>query len=189
MTRQLNSSESEKFNPFEGLKRKRLPGINMIAACKGGAPLIDSLASYFFMALHGKAEHKCLIASALIKKEKQIRQTTSNAESINNAEILSRIFGSTELNSLAGEEWSYLDNEETLIFYKLADTAIKEVQRWIANGSHSPLKIPLLGGEIVQRSPWTIKQFGMPDSSEERINIKKRIDKLRTEIETPAQPS
>src|SRR3989344_6801953 len=99
---------TDKLNPFAGLKRKRLPGMHMITACDGGMPLRDALASFFFMMLHDKVKHECLIEKALREQEGRVQQAASSAESLDGI-ALSHVFGLMGSSSLAFEEWSYLD--------------------------------------------------------------------------------
>jgi len=171
----------EQFNPFAGLKRKRLPGMHLITACEGGMPLHDALAAFFFMMLHNQVEHNCLVKKALEEHAELVHQAVHNAKSPDGA-ALSNIFGIMGFSSFAFEEWSYLDDEDTFTFYLIANTAVEQVQRWIAEGSHKPFTLPALGGEIVQRPQWAIDCFGTPDSPK-RAQSREYVKKLLAEID------
>lgn len=146
-------------NPFRHLKRKRLPGMHMITACEGGAPLDNALAAFFFMMLHRRVEHHCLT------KE---------------------ILGAAEHHpeDWALEEWSYLSDQDAFPFLLLARMATEQVQRWIAEGSHPPYQIPTLGGEIVIRPEWAIRYFGSPHTNSNRRESRMFVNQLISELET-----
>lgn len=175
-------TQNERPNPFKGLKRKRLPGMHMITACEGGMPLQDALAAFFFMMLHDKVKHECLIEKAL--KEERVKQAANTLDGV----TLSYVFGLMGSSGLAFEEWSYLDDKDVFVFYMMANTAVEQVQRWIAEGSHNPFRLPLLGGEIVQRPRWATEYFGTPDS-EKRSEARRYVKQLLAEINPTAQPS
>lgn len=146
-------------NPFRHLKRKRLPGMHLITACEGGAPLDNSLAAFFFLMLHRRVEHNCLT------KE---------------------ILGPTEQHpeDWALEEWSYISDQDAFPFLLLARAATEQVQRWIAEGSHAPYQIPTLGGEVVIRPEWAVKYFGTPDSNSSRKDSREFVKQLLLGLET-----
>ncbi len=175
---------SETLNPFEGMKRKRLPGMHLITANDGGMPLNEALAAHFFSMLHDKVQHDCLIKKAVEEYKKSVQQIASGAKTPDGA-TLSCIFGMIGLNSLFDEEWSYLDDKNAFIFILLADAAIEQTQRWIAWGSEKPYQLPALGGDIVLRPQWAINHFGTPDS-EKRREAREYIKKLLTKIPSQA---
>ena len=70
----------------------------------------------------------------------------------------------------------------------MASTAVEQVQRWIAEGSHKPFELPRLGGEIVQRPEWAAEYFGTPDS-DKRGEARQYVKKLLAEVEATAEPS
>lgn len=132
--------------------------MHMITACKGGAPLDNALAAFFFMMLHRMIEHNCLTK---------------------------KILGAAEPHpeDWAFEEWSYLGDEDAFPFIMIAQVATEQVQRWIAEGSHTPFEIPTLGGEIVVRPEWAIKYFGTPDSNNDRKDSREYVKALLLEID------
>lgn len=144
------------LNPFGHLKRKRLPGMHLITACEGGAPLDNTLAAFFFMMLHDKVEHVCLT------KE---------------------ILGASEPHpeNWAFEEWSYLSDNDAFLFLLLANMSTEQVQRWIASGSEKPFSIPHHGGNIVLRPDWTIGLFGNPGFGNRR-EMTEIINRLKAEV-------
>jgi hypothetical protein len=166
---------------FLGLQRKRLPGMNLPLACDGGMSLRDALASHFFMMLHDRVMHNCLIKEAIENNEERVKEAAKKAKSAESA-TMAQIFGLMGSASLAEEEWSYLDDNDVFVFYIIADTAIEQVQRWIAEGSHKPLELPNLGGAIVQRPDWAARYFGTPKSPK-RKEARLTIEKLSAEIE------
>lgn len=177
---------AESVNPFAGLERKRLPGMHLSTAREGGMPLHNALAAHFFMMLHNRVKHECLIEKALKDQKERVQQVVNRAKP--EGATLPEVFGLMGAASLALEEWSYLDENDVHVFYLIADAAVEQVQRWIAEGSHMPYKLPLLGGEIVQRPQWAAEYFGTPDS-ENRKEARKYVEKLLTEVEATTQPS
>lgn len=165
-------------NPFEGLKRKRLPSMHMITALDGGVPLHDALAGFFFMMMHDKIPHSCLIKAANEKHKESVSAAVSSASSPDGA-AMAGIFGAMGNSALAGEEWSYISYEDAFIFYLIADTAIEQVQRWICEGGHKPMNIPL--GDLVQRPQWAIEYFSRPERQKEEV--KALVRNLQEEIE------
>ena len=176
-----NAEVSTELNPFEGLKRKRLPGMHMMIACDGGMPLGEALAAHFFVILHDRVKHNCLIKKALNAQEERIHQAEQSAKSLESITFLN-VFGMMGASSLVSEEWSYLDDEDTFIFHIMASTAVEQVQRWIAEGSHKPFELSLLGGKIVERPQWAVDYFGTPDS-EQRSEARECVKKLLSEID------
>lgn len=165
--------------------------MHMITACDGGMPLGDALAAFFFMLLHDKVEHNCLIKKASEEHEERVRQVANSAKSLDDATMVN-VFGLIGSSGLVLEEWSYLDDEDTFVFYLLADSTIEQVQRWISEGSHTPYTLPHLGGEIVQRPQWAIEYFGTPDSPkrcEARAYVKGLLDEVEdNRTSTPTSP-
>ena len=92
--------ENERLNLFEGLNRKRLPGMHMITACEGGMPLDDALAAFFFMMLHDRVSHECLIKKEIREQEERVRQAASSAKSLDGA-TFSHLLGIMGSSSLA----------------------------------------------------------------------------------------
>jgi len=164
-------------NPFEGMKRKRLPGMNMITACDGGIPLNEALASHFFIMLHDKVKHHCLIKEAQEKHKSDVEQATGMVKTPE-GKTIGNIFGIMAESSLIGEEWSYLDNENALTFLLIASTAIDQIQRWISNGKEKPCHIPL--GDLVERPHWAVLYYADPKNRDGEAE--ELIQKLQSEV-------
>jgi hypothetical protein len=87
-----------------------------------------------------------------------------------------------EVVDSAEEEWAYLRPRDASRFLIIAQAAIEQVQRWIAEGSEDPFEIQHLGGPIVQRPQWAVEYFGNPDSPR-RKEARELVQKLLEEIE------
>lgn len=165
-------------SPFEGLTRKRLPGMHMIAALNGEAPLANSLAAFFFMMLHDKYPHTCLIEQA---RARAAADTDTAIRSARDPEgmFLGSIFGSMANNGLCLEEWSYLSHEEAFTIIFMADAAVEQTQRWICQGVEKPFTIPM--GPMVVRPDWAIAHYDSSGPSY-RDESRVHVEKLRREI-------
>jgi len=138
---------------FKGMTRKRLPALHMMIALEGNVPLREALAGYFFIILHDKIKHNCLIEQRLKKLEKDKQKTILNCKTPDNAG-LGIAFGIIADLGTRGEEWSYLPEKDAYIFYLIANTAVEQTQRWIAEGVEPPYNIPL--GNLVERPQWAV---------------------------------
>jgi hypothetical protein len=161
---------------FAGLKRQRLPGMHMISALEGDVPLRDALASHFFVMMHDKIEHNCLITAADDAAKGLVNEAQRNAATPDSA-ILSTVFGQMGLMSLYGQEWSYLSLDEAFSFYLLADTAIEQTQRWINAGKQEPFSTGY--GPLVERPAWTMRV-----SSEPSEKTRLYLNGVRAEIDS-----
>ena len=154
----------------------RLPGMHLITACKGGMPLREALAAYFFMMMHDRVHHDCLIAENV----EQVERCAGHG-----SPTVMPIFGEMVSCGLALKEWAFLDPNHAYVFLLMADAAIEQTQRWIAEGSHEPYSLPNLGGPIVVRPDWAIEYFGTPDDEQRQderqhvLGLMKRVEKDR----------
>lgn len=171
---------SEK-DPFKGLERKRLPSIHLITSLEGGIPLREALAGFFFIMLHDKVEHACLVKDVLEEWEKERDEAIGKMSSPDSA-FLASIFSTMSASSLAGEEWSYLSDDEAFSFYLLADAAIEQTQRWIMEGVQRPYTIP--HGPCVTRPTWAKNFYDSPGTREQgfRVRARETVKKLQDEI-------
>lgn len=180
----------EDDNPFRGLKRKRLPGMHLITSLEGGVPLQEALAAHFFVMLHDRFQHDCLLISELEKYQEKVKKEIGKARNLDEAALTS-IFGLFGNMDLEAEEWSYLDMKHAHIFYLLAGTAVEQVQRWIAEGVKNPYKIPL--GQLVERPEWAKKYYDnlneLESVREEKKKARELVEKLKKEIEEPPAPA
>jgi hypothetical protein len=139
-------------NIFKGMVRKRLPALHMIIALEGNVPLREALAGHFFIMLHDKIKHNCLIEQKLKKLEEDNLKVILNCKTPDSAG-LGLFFGGIANLGICGQEWSYLSQEDAFIFYLIANTAIEETQRWISEGVEPPHNISMLGN-LVERPQW-----------------------------------
>ena len=157
-------------NPFAGLQRRRLPGMHMSTALDGGAPLYNMLAAFFFTILHDQLPHRCLVK----KHEEELQQATDEARrSAQSLEgmTLANVFGGIASTNLYGEEWSYIDDEETVHCLLLAGAAIEQTQRWICAGVEEPKAIPL--GPLVCRPAWAPQYYAEHGDIEAREYVER----------------
>ena len=149
---------SEIQNPFEGMKRRRLPAIHLIASVQGGIPLHDALAGHLFMGLHDRLEHNCLIPESIRAQKAGVASAQTSAGS-SDALGLGTFFGAISTNALLGEEWSYLPDEEPVVFSLAlqATVMVEQVQRWICEGQHGPRVVGY--GPLVVRPEWAICHY------------------------------
>lgn len=163
----MSEANGIKKSPFDGMTRLRMPGLHMITAVENGVPLREALAAHFFDMLHDKVAHTCLIrdeAKDLSSRADQAMRSASSPD----AAGLSLVFGIKGQSALASEEWSYLPHEEASIFYILADGAVEQTQRWIAQGVEPPYEIPR--GNLVERPAWASLLFDDPERAGSKVN-------------------
>ncbi|MES2631138.1 MAG: hypothetical protein V4611_04215 [Patescibacteria group bacterium] len=168
-------------NPFAGLKRKRLPGMHMITAIEGRAPLENALSAFFFMMLHDSYPHTCLIKQAEAEAAAATDEVIRNSGSPEGM-FLGSVLGGIANSNLVFEEWSYLSDQDAASILIITGTAIEQTQRWICQGVENPLMIPL--GPLVARPEWAAAYFDAPgnrqSSRQESIDY---VERLRTEID------
>lgn len=167
-------------NPFAGLKRRRLPGMHLITAVDGGAPLDNSLAAFFFMMLHAHYPHTCLIEQAKAEVTAATHEAVHGSSSPDGM-FLGGIFGNMAQSGLALEEWSYLSDEEAFSLLLLAGNAAEQTQRWIWQGVESPYTIPL--GQLVTRPDWAVAYFDDPGRIQLHQEAVDQIALLRREVD------
>lgn len=148
--------DNERKDPFEGRTMHRLPGMHLITACNGGMPLREALAAFYFMMLHDRVPHNCLITENI----QHIDRCTPAGPT------MLPVLGAMVSTGLALKEWAYLDPDDAFVFLTMATASIEHVQRWIAEGSHEPYSLPHLGGSIVVRPDWAVEYFGNPDDEQ-----------------------
>ncbi len=167
---------------FKGMKRKRLPGMNLVTACEGSMPLIEALAAHFFVMLHDQYPHHCLIKAAQEKHNSRVEKIMGEAKNADET-ALTGIFGILGELPLKEEEWSYLDGQEIHIFYLLAESAIKQTQRWIAEGVEKPFQIGFDWEKFVERPEWAVKKYDSPEYRKFGQEARDYVSKMRRELE------
>jgi len=163
---------------FVGLTRKRLPGMHMITAIEGGVPLRDALAAFLFMTLHDKLAHDCLIQETQAEIEES-RQAAIQASANPEGMFFGGLGAIMADSGLRFQEWSYLSDQDALIFYIMADAASEQTQRWICEGVEEPYKIPL--GDLVERPAWSKPYYAIERSGRTQ-EAREYVARLRTEI-------
>ena len=171
-------------NPFEGLQRRRLPGMHMTTALDGGAPLDNTLAAFFFAMLHDTLPHECLVK----RHEAELKQATT--ESLRTASspdgmFMAGLFGGMAKSGLYGQEWSYITDEEAFLCLLLASSAIEQTQRWICDGVEEPMMIG--PGPLVARPDWAAPHQAASANTDRRVEAREYVARLMHEVGGVAQ--
>jgi len=179
---QLETVKKEEKDPFEGMKRKRLPFIHMVSALDGEVPLLDALAAFFFLMLHDRVKHNCLISGMLEEMRKERDEALIKMKSPDSM-ALANVFSHMGISSWVGEEWSYISDEDAHIFYVIAGTAIEQTQRWIMEGVQDTMGLPR--GPAVLQPPWAQDFYRSEHVRGQKFRVEARelVQKLLKEIE------
>jgi hypothetical protein len=177
-------------DPFEGQQQHRLPGMHLLIACRGGAPLENTLAAHIFSMLHSCLEHDCLIKEAMRGLDEDTGQKIDSAGDPESAGVAS-VIGVMGSVALVHREWAFLDPKFAQIFELLAATVIREVQLWLAYGSEDPAQ-SMDGLPLVERPVWAIERLGGTYTGareHDRLVVCDAQNQLSRALGAAAQPS
>ena len=145
-------------NPFEGLQRLRLPGMHMITAREGGVPVEEAVASCLFTMFYDRLEMK-FVSAEIMDELANTPVRAGNPDQV----TLGLLTKMMTQSSIAGEEWSYISDEQAAPFIDYATKAIEYIQREMAHGRFVPGG-RLLANWVERTDEWAERYPLAPDA-------------------------
>ncbi len=110
-----------------------MPVMHMLTAREEKVTLYDALAALFFVQLHDRVEHNCMLKDVDFKQLE--KNSASEFAQASSGDVgVAMLFGRMASLGPICEEWAYLSEDDIFIFRLLASSAVSNAQSWIEKG-------------------------------------------------------